>query len=308
MNSGKPPELRRSGRGGNASPVGTSEALIRCAEAVDNSEISSVRPVIVAVLRLINDPAATPKDLKKLISLDLALTARILRVANSAYFGCPRTVTEIDQAIIWIGFDAIKEIALNQSLITLFERQTTAQEVSHRELWKHGVAVAMIAKRIFRREFGQPGNEAYAAGLLHDLGIVLLEQLDHDRFLRTITEMEDAQINFADAEDRLFEFNHTQLAHAVLTRWQLPNEMCDAIGSHHDPVASLNQGGRLAGVLALADHLAQGKSLGFADAPHNSAEFVAEISGNLGLEPHSLQIIVGDVVSEISRRQARGLV
>ncbi len=90
-------------------------------ERISSSEISSTQRVISEIVRVINDSSSTAKDLKEIIEIDPALTAKVLKRANSAYYARPRRISEIQQAIIWIGFDALKELALNQKVWELFE-------------------------------------------------------------------------------------------------------------------------------------------------------------------------------------------
>ena len=120
---------------------------------VNRSEISSIKSIVSGIVRIINDPQASIWDLKEMVEVDPPLAAKVLKVANSVYYSPPKKIGEIKQALIWIGFDTLKEMALSQKVAGIFNENDSIEGHSIHSLWKHCVAVALITKMIYRREF-----------------------------------------------------------------------------------------------------------------------------------------------------------
>ena len=152
------------------------ERLNQIVRLVNESDISSIKNVVSGIIKIINNPNSTVSDLKHLIEIDAPLSSKVLKIANSAFYYRGRRVSDIKQAIIWIGYDSIKELALSQKVCNIFKKNPSVNGYSRAALWKHCIAVALFSKLVFRREFGERGDNIYAAGLLHDIGIIAEDQ------------------------------------------------------------------------------------------------------------------------------------
>ena len=157
-----------------------------------------MKTIVSKIIKIIDDPKATIKDLKDIIELDPPLTARVLMRANSAYYGFPKKISVIEQAVIWIGFDALKELALSQKVCEIFMKDESINGYSRGALWKHSIAVALLGKMIYRKEFGLMGESAYVAGLLHDIGIIVEDQFFQNEFLHILHNSKDEEKNLAE--------------------------------------------------------------------------------------------------------------
>jgi len=158
------------------------EKLNKILELVDESDISSIKNVVSGLIKIINDPTSTARDLKEVIQIDPPLTAKVLRLANSAYYSPRNKISEINQAIIWVGYDAIKELAMSQKVCEIFNKDECIEGYSRNALWKHSLAVALFGKMIYRREFGERGENVYVAGLLHEIGLIAKDQFYQEEF------------------------------------------------------------------------------------------------------------------------------
>ena len=127
--------------------------------------------------KIIRDP------IHNIIEVDPPLTAKLLKLANSAFYGYPKTIGEVQEAIVCIGFEAVKELALSQKICELFKKNDLINNYSRISLWKHSLAVAVFSKLLYRREFAKSGENIYVAGLLHDIGHIIMDQFLHDKFL-----------------------------------------------------------------------------------------------------------------------------
>jgi putative nucleotidyltransferase with HDIG domain len=285
-----------------------SKDLQKLVDLVKESEISSIKNVVSGILKIINDPKSTAKDLKELIEVDPPLTAHVLKVANSAYYSPPSKIGEILKAVLWIGFEAIKELALNQKVCSVFSSETATDGYSRLALWKHSVAVAMMGKMIYRREFGERGENIYAAGLLHDIGIIVEDQFCHEQFQEMLEIAKGRHQEFTETENLIFGFNHAQLGKEVLASWDMPEELCAAVGQHHSPAKTPSRHARIVCTLYLADAFCQEKKIGHVEdgACTDSAAF-SRCLKETGIERRALELISKDVQEQIIQMEEQGL-
>jgi len=283
------------------------EKLANIVELVSGSEISSVSNTVIVVIKIMNDPNSTPKNLKDIIQVDPPLTARVLKLANSSYYSPPDKIAEIMKAIIWIGWDAIKELALSQKVCEIFQEDEIIEGYSRNSLWKHSLAVAVFAKMIYRREFGMRGENAYVAGLLHDIGLILEDQFCHDEFTHALSKSKNEKKNLTRAEKEIFGYDHADLGNAIADSWELPKELGAAIANHHNPVKVDHEFSKMSHTLHVADKLSQEKGFGYWDAPSGDNAVFKSSLRNLGLGYHALQLIGKDVEKEISKMEDQGL-
>jgi len=186
------------------------------AEQVDASELSSIRSIVSGIISIINDQSSTARDLKHIIEMDPPLTTRVLSIANSALYAPKQKIRDLEQAVIWIGYDALKEIALSQKVCEIFAKGDTIEGYSRAQLWRHSLSVAMLAKMIYRMEFGQRGEDIYICGLLHDIGLIVEDQFAQSEFVTVVRQWLSGKCTLPDAEMRVFGFDHPMIGSAVL--------------------------------------------------------------------------------------------
>jgi HD-like signal output (HDOD) protein len=275
-------------------------------QTVDDSDISSVKSVVSGIVRIINDPRSTVRELKGLIETDPPLTARLLRIANSAFYSLQRKVSEIEQAIVLIGFDELKELALNQKVCELFAKGDRVERYSRPLLWKHSVAVALLSKMIYRKEFGLKGDNMYAAGLLHDLGIVVEDQFLHPQFAEIMKSVRESGGNLADAETSVLGFHHAEVCGALLDHWNFPGEFVFSIAFHHSGFEQPQDFTSMVLTLYVANHVCQRHGIGYSDSPIGDDEAYRRCLNTLGVNETSLDVIIVDLKKEMARVESRG--
>ena len=283
------------------------EKISKIIGLVDQSEISSIQSVVSGVIDVINDPQSSAKDLKDIIEIDPPLTAKVLKVANSAYYYSLNKISEIQHAVIWIGFDVVKEIALSQKVCEVFEQDETVSGYSGRSLWKHSIAVALLGKMICRREFGERGENAYAAGLLHDIGIIVENQFLENEFIDILRKTEQEKINLSKAESEVLGYTHTDIGKMLTEHWSFPEELVVAIGNHHNPDKAPQEFSRFASILYIADYLCQERGIGYSDAPYFDPGVFRGCLKRLDIKAYALDLIVNDMEEEISKMEGQGL-
>ncbi len=275
-------------------------------QLVNQSDIASIRNSIVEILRLVGDPHTSAKQLTELIERDPPLSGKILRRANSVFYGSTRKISEIRQAIVRVGFDVVKELTLSQKVCELFEYGTRRDGFSRMELWKNSVAVALCAKFIYRQEFGHKGEEAYAAGILHNIGIVVEDQFMHNQFLEVIDIKPMMKDNILNAESSVFGYNHAIIAGDLLENWNLPVDLVSAVRFHHAPFKADNEIGRIVQTLYMADYLCQGHGIGFCDTPYGNRLMFRRCLSHLDIKEKATDYIIQEVVAEIKKMENAG--
>ena len=275
-------------------------------EKVKNSEISSIKQVVTQIISIINDPNSSAKDLKNVIEVDPPLSAKLLKLSNSALYGYPKTISEIQEAIVCIGFEAVKELALNQKVCELFAKDDFFHGYSRISLWKHSVAVALCSKLIFRREFRKHGENIYVAGLLHDIGIIILDQFLQDKFKEILQSARNERKNLDYMETRILGFNHCDIGQAIAREWDFPDELATAIGAHHYLENLNDEHNQIAMTIYIANYLCHEKFLGFVDAPYKNKFLLKKCLMKLNVKEKSLGFIIEEVVEEISKMEKAG--
>ncbi len=281
--------------------------LNKLVDQVNRSNISTIAGVVVRIISVINDPEATAKDLVDIILTDPPLAANILRLVNSAHFAPRRRIADIQQAVIFIGFDALKELALNQKVCEIFQKPVNIEGYTRQALWRHSVAVAQFAKMVYRREFAERGENVYAVGLLHDLGIIVEDQFRNTALVEALQLANKESLPLWQAEQRVLGYDHGHIGAAISKAWHLPDEIKHGIGFHHTPDEAPPSFRRLAATLFLANYCCQQAEIGYCDAPHENEAVYDQCIDLLAIESDAVDLIMTDVHSLISEMIEQGL-
>lgn len=274
---------------------------------VNDSDMASLKNVITGIVRLLSDPNSSIIDIKEIILIDPPLLSKVLKMANSAYYAPTSPIEEIDKALIMIGFDAVLELALNQKACEMFDNNEKTGNYSAFDLWENNVAVALFGKYMFRREFSESGESAYIAGLLHNIGIIALDQFVHTDFVEIVKEAENLKKDLLDVEKNHLGFTHTQLGKSIIADWNLPDNICSAIEWHHNPEQATKDNLQIVNTLYVADYFCAHKNIGYSDAPHQPQEVFMKTIKQLNVSPESFKLIGKDVENEISKMKENGL-
>lgn len=210
--------------------------------------------VVDKVLGLINDPESDIDDISAAITTDQVLTFRVLKMANSAYFGFSRRVFSVREALAILGLNMTRNLVLAVSAFSIMNKEIAGYVLEKGGLWKHSITTAMLAKEIAERTKCCSSEKAFTTGLLHDIGKVVINTYIAPQ-LQEITELTlTKKVPFMKAEEAILGFNHAQLGGRVASYWKLPEDMVDAIEYHHEPVYAATDS-KLAAVVHIADAL-----------------------------------------------------
>jgi putative nucleotidyltransferase with HDIG domain len=231
-------------------------------QTLDRSQLRRVTEELVALptlplvasrlLEAIADPVARSEEIARIVALDPALTARTLRLANSDFYGFPRKVGTVDLAVVVLGANTVRDLVLSAAV---FQTIGAAGD-DLRALWDHAMATGVAARALADRAGYRLAGEAYAAGVLHDVGKVALRQSFPDRFEAVIALARDQRLSIADAERGVLGSDHAEVGGWLAERWGLPADLVEAIACHHGPDrATVNP--ELANLTHLANALAE---------------------------------------------------
>lgn len=227
-------------------------------------EIATLPEVTTRIISAVDDPKSTAKDLHDIIKNDPALATKILKVVNSAFYGLPGQVADLDRAIVLLGLSAVKNIAISASISRLFKAEKISDNFSARDIWRHSVGVAVAARQfcaiLGKRAFAE---EAFLAGLIHDLGLLVERQAHPERLAEIIATAIRSDLRFCQIEQEVLGLDHQILGAALAAKWKFPKGLQVVLGYHH-AVDNLSEEHRLLpSLIHIADTLCCHDRLGF---------------------------------------------
>lgn len=229
------------------------------------SHIATLPEITLKIIELVEDPTSTAQDLHKVITNDPALCSRILKVVNSAFYGLPGQIGSINRAIVLLGLNAVKNIAIATSLAKLFRGGELCGGFSARDLWIHSTGAAAAAKLIADSAGIGLSDEAFLGGLLHDIGIMVEMQTSRHKLIEVFEKFnpDGSAGTFLEIEESVFGANHQDFGRGLCEKWRFPKSFSYVTGYHHNPL-ELEPGVRtLTCVVHLADKLAALEQIGF---------------------------------------------
>lgn len=227
------------------------------------TEICSPPEVTTKIVELVEDPGATAHDMHRVVRTDPALAAKILKVVNSAFYGLPARIASLDRAILMLGLSAVKNIALAASLSHLFKAGAVSAEFAARDLWRHCVAVGVCARLLANAAKSAHVDEAFVAGLVHDMGLIAAQQILPAQVRRVVETCHHQAQSFCTVEDNIIGADHQAFGGTLAARWRFPLGLRHALAYHHHPVALQPEFRKMAALIYVADTLCCRARYGF---------------------------------------------
>jgi len=215
------------------------------------------------IVQIVNDPKTTARDVNQVISTDQALAAKVLKLVNSAYYGLANKVSSITQAVVILGFNTIKSLALSASVLDTFS-QAEVSSFSREDFWRHSLGVAVGGKLISQlTKVPQKQQEEYfIGGLLHDMGKIVFDQYLHEEFAEAAQLAKDTGCTFANAEQEVLGITHAEIGRMIAEKWNLPVNLMESIAYHHEPAKS-KEANHQTVAIHFSDILCKSKQIGF---------------------------------------------
>lgn len=227
------------------------------------TEINSLPEVTTKIVEVVEDPRATARDMHEIVRTDPALAAKILKVVNSAFYGLPSQIASLDRAILLLGLSAVKNIVLAASLSRMFKAEAVCDQFAARDLWHHCVSVGVCARLLAQASNAAMPDEAFVAGLVHDMGLIVAQQLFPAKLKYAVETCLNVNADFRGIELRVIGADHQALGGALAAKWKFPAGLWHAIANHHQPEQVTEQYRRTVSLVFVADVLSCRTNYGF---------------------------------------------
>ena len=240
------------------------DAKTLVAQAIRKVTVIATLPEITArIVATVEDPKSTASHLHKIVTHDPALVTRILKVVNSAFYGLPGQIGSVERAIVLLGLNAVKNIAVAASLGQLFRGVKLCNGFTAKDLWTHCIAVAVTARELAKQIKVPIHDEAFLAGLIHDVGMLVQLHVAPDK-LRTVCEQIAAQGgDYCAAERDVMGFDHQMLGLGLTEQWKFTRSCQLVAGYHHQPAILTDNHRLLVTLVHAADTICCHKNMGF---------------------------------------------
>jgi putative nucleotidyltransferase with HDIG domain len=218
------------------------------------TQLPTIPVVAQQILKLVHDERTSVDKLSNIIENDPPITAKILSVANSAFFGYKTITKTIHNAILRIGFTNVKDIALGVSLMTVFEEKGGGlRAFDYQRIFNHSVTVGAVAQLISKDLKLKFADEIFMNGILHDLGYLVLNKYFPETYMQVLGVFEKIK-DLLGAEEAVFDFTHADIGAWLAEKWNLPEGVLDAVLYHHKPSLAIRSLDRVA-VIHIADYV-----------------------------------------------------
>jgi len=190
--------------------------------------------ILTKVMTVVDDPDASAYDVANVVSKDPSLVSAVLKVVNSPFYGMSREVSSVGQAVILLGFRTIRNLVLSTTLLQSFGGPSRNRQFNRKALWKHAIATGGAAKQLAVRAKHDP-EQAFHAGLMHDMGCVVLDQCFPEEFGQVLDYLAREDVSLSRAEMEVLGIDHAEIGRLVCQKWNFPKGITEAIGFHHKP-------------------------------------------------------------------------
>jgi HD-like signal output (HDOD) protein len=268
------------------------------------SHIATLPEVTLKIVELVEDPSSTAQDLHNVIANDPALSSRILKVVNSSFYGLPGQIGSINRAIVMLGLNAVKNIAIAASLAKLFRGGDLSHGFSARAVWEHAVASGAVTKMIADAAKVGFSDEAFLAGLMHNIGLMVEMQYDRNKLIEVVQTLgvsgDGVPINdMRDVEAQLLGADHQDFGRGLCEKWKFPSNFALVTGFHHNPMNAPADARRLPAMVYVSDRLVGATEGQFRlDLP--SLDIAPEVLEVLGLSSADVSALRERVAGEIA--------
>jgi len=229
-------------------------------------DLPAMPQVASKVLEISSDPNTSALQLQQVISDDQAMTARILKIANSAMYSCSRKIKTLTDAIVMLGFNSIRSLVVTSAARNLYNTRSSHTGLKERLLWEHSIGSAFACRLLIQDRIPALTEEAFLAGLMHDIGKLVLNLRVPESFDEVVQVVYNENRSFWRTEQEILGFDHCHVGAALVNKWKLSPLLEDVIRSHHTP-AALSPENPLLLYLDLSNKLCRKMGIGFTEDP-----------------------------------------
>lgn len=224
------------------------------------NSVASLPSIYYRVSEVINHPRSSAKDIANIVAEDPGLTARVLKLVNSAFFGFANKVDTVSQSVAIVGTQQLCDLCLATSIIQAF-KDIPEDIVNMESFWRHSLACGVCCRILARYHGAQNVERFFVAGMLHDIGSLILYSRMQKKEKEILDECSRNNILLHRMEFKVYGFDHAQVGEALIKQWNLPENLQEAVGNHHRPKLALHHPTEAA-VVHLADIIVNALQLG----------------------------------------------
>ena len=225
------------------------------------SELPTPPAALYKMLDALSNPKLSMARISKTVMEDPALSSKMLKLANSPYYGFQKEVMSVEHAMVLLGVETVKALALGVSIFNTFHNSTELKGVNKAGLWTHFLAVGLCAQLIAKAARMTAPDVAFTAGIIHDIGRLALLRLFPADSAAVVERLQNGELTLIEAEKEAFGLDHQEAGAFLADHWSLPEELHDCIALHHDEAALKK--GRITGAIYLADKICKRRQLGW---------------------------------------------
>jgi putative nucleotidyltransferase with HDIG domain len=238
------------------------------------------------------------QDFENMIKMDPTLVLRILRSANSPYYGLRQKVNSISRAIVIIGINNLRNMIVTEGLKEIFKDKKGKKAFSRNRLWLHCAAVSICSQMIVERIFGFNGEDAFLCGILHDIGMIVEDQTAPDLFYEACNTYDENSKLITDHEKEIIGTDHCEIGYLLAKEWQLPVEVQEGIQHHHKTLDHVSPSS-LTGVIQQAEYIVS--QLDYTAIPGMKAILSLPLANHIRNNVKEYKALVRDLPNEMSK-------
>ena len=262
--------------------------------------LSMLPQVTTQVLKLVDNPNASPRQVGALIERDAGLASKLLKTANSPYYGMPGKIRTVSQAISVMGLSAVRSVIVSQAYQQITGGRAHARRFDKVAFWQHSLATASAARILARFKGWRDPEEAFLAGLLHDAGRLVMDRFLTNEFDQAIALSLERGCSLTEAERETLGYTHVEVGMMLGEQWQLPDSLMEGIRQHHEAVPF--ETSPIGCLVYAANVLAH--QAGFGIGAPVIYELHPEVQESLRLPPEQFEGLKQALVQEVTRTQS----
>ncbi|WP_020586543.1 HDOD domain-containing protein [Desulfobacter curvatus] len=217
--------------------------------------LKTVPPVAARLMKMIDEDTSSLEEFETVIRVDPTLVLRILKLINSSYFSLRTKIKSISEAVAYIGMDNLKNMIVLDAVKNLFSKDSSTIEFSRKKLWAHCAVTSICCQMIAERIFARKGEDDFLCGILHDIGLIVEDQVAPEKFKSFCRTFKPANQKLIDHERMVMGTDHTIISYLLTRQWGLKPDLCQGMKNHHDVMKTVDPDSH-AGILQIAEYLA----------------------------------------------------
>ncbi len=217
-------------------------------------QLKTLPHIAIKLSQLISDENTSVKDLEEVIRLDPTLIVRLLKLVNSPYFGLREKVKDIAEAVVFIGMKNLRNMVVVNALKEIFKQAKDDELFSRSQLWFHCAVSSICCQMLSERVFRKKGEDAFLCGILHDIGMIVLDQVETDLYKEVYTQFRAAPKLIVEYEKEIIGADHSRIGYLLARDWKLPVVVQEGIKNHHKTIESISPSS-ISGVIQLTEYL-----------------------------------------------------